>query len=129
MTRSTAFALIVAAMAAAGVGSSGPMALAQEGHQMGPGMGSDKMGTDSEQGGGMMGGGMMGRGMGGMMGMMGGGCPMMGGGSMYPEGRIAFLKAELAIKDAGRAARSPRHRNGRPAAGLEGHQAGTRGSL
>jgi hypothetical protein len=95
MTRSTTFALIVAAIAAAGVSLGGPLALAQEGHQMGPGMGSDRMGTGSEQGGGMMGGGM-----GGMMGMMGGGCPMMGGGSMYPEGRIAFLKAELAITDA-----------------------------
>jgi hypothetical protein len=40
----------------------------------------------------------MGRGMGGMMGMMG--CPMMGGGSMHVEGRVAFLKAELAITDA-----------------------------
>jgi hypothetical protein len=57
---------------------------------------------------GMMGGGMMGQGMGpgGMMGMMGGGCPMMGmmgrngDGSTFAEGRIAFIKAELAITDA-----------------------------
>jgi hypothetical protein len=35
-----------------------------------------------------------------MMGMMASGCPMMGGGPMYPEGRSAFLKAELAITDA-----------------------------
>jgi hypothetical protein len=64
------------------------------------------MRPQSEEDGNMMGG-MMGRGMRGgpMMGMMGGGCPMMGmmmggGGAMYPEGRIAFLKAELAITDA-----------------------------
>jgi hypothetical protein len=49
-------------------------------------------------GGGMMGPGMMGmmRG-GGMMGMMES-CPMMGG-TAHSEGRIAFLKAELAITD------------------------------
>jgi hypothetical protein len=112
MTRSTAFALIIVTIAAAGVGVSGASVLAQQGqqmgpgiHDMGPGMGPGTMGPDSEQGPGMMGpdsgegGGMMGRGMGGTMGMMGG-CPMMGGGSMYPEGRVAFLKAELAITDA-----------------------------
>lgn len=57
---------------------------------------------------GMMGGGMMGHGMGGggMMGMMGGGCPMIGmmgrngDASTFAEGRIAFIKAELAITDA-----------------------------
>ena len=57
---------------------------------------------------GMMGPGMMGPGMsrGGTMGMMSGGCPMMGmmmgrGGvaPSFAEGRIAFLKAELAITD------------------------------
>ncbi len=56
----------------------------------------------SQMPGGMMDG-MMGRG--GMMGMMRGGgmmrmmesCPMMGGGEAHTEGRIAFLKAELAI--------------------------------
>ena len=49
-------------------------------------------------GGGMMGSGMMGmmRG-GGMMGMMES-CPMMGG-TAHSEGRIAFLKAELAVTD------------------------------
>jgi hypothetical protein len=95
MKRTTAFAIIIATIAAAGVGVSGPSVLAQQGHPgMGPGMGMgpDMTGPDSDQGGGMMG-----RGMGGMM----MGCPMMGGGgSMYPEGRIAFLKAELAITDA-----------------------------
>jgi hypothetical protein len=112
MYHTARFALIVAAIAAAGVGLSGASVLAQQGqqmgpgiHDMGPGMGPGMMGPDSEQGPGMMGpdsgegGGMMGRGMSGMMGMMGG-CPMMGGGSMYPEGRVAFLKAELAITDA-----------------------------
>jgi hypothetical protein len=75
------------------------------------GMGQHMMGWDGQ---GMMGpgtsGGMMGRGMGGMMGPVG--CPMMGsmmgqggmmgGGDvpMYREGRIAFLKAELAITEA-----------------------------
>ncbi|PPD29750.1 MAG: hypothetical protein CTY20_05420 [Hyphomicrobium sp.] len=49
----------------------------------------------------MMGGGMMGHGMmgPGMMDMMAN-CPMMGGSSSHAEGRIAFLKAELAITDA-----------------------------
>ena len=54
-----------------------------------------------------MGGGMMGsmKSRGGMMGMMGGGCPMMGAmmgdgeTPSYSAGRIAFLKAELAITD------------------------------
>jgi len=65
---------------------------------------------------GMMGPGMMGPGMGpgmmqwigrgGMMGMMGGGCPMMGmlgrngAAPSFAEGRVAFIKAELAITDA-----------------------------
>ena len=53
---------------------------------------------------GMMGGGMMGHGRG--EGMMGGGCPMMGmmgrngDASTFAEGRIAFIKAELAITEA-----------------------------
>ena len=66
-----------------------------ETEMMGPGMGPGMMGQE------MMGPGMMGQGMGrgGMMGMMGGGgCPMMG--MMMGEGRIAFIKAELAITDA-----------------------------
>jgi hypothetical protein len=55
---------------------------------------------------GMAGPGMMGqgRGRGGMMEMMGGGCSMMGmtdrDGGPFAEGRIAFIKAELAITDA-----------------------------
>lgn len=68
---------------------------------------------DAEQGPpagmGMMGGGTMGHGMGGgMMGMTGGGCPMMGmmgrngDASTFAEGRIAFIKAELAITEAQR---------------------------
>ncbi len=64
------------------------------------------MGSDNDKGmrGPGMGGGMMGKG--GMMGMMAGGCPMMGmmmgggGMPMHREGRIAFIKAELAITDA-----------------------------
>ncbi len=70
-----------------------------EQHMMGPGM----------MGPGMMGPGMMGPGMmsrGGMMGMMAG-CPMMGAmaeGPTYAEGRIAFLKAELGVTDAQKAA-------------------------
>ena len=71
--------------------------------RMGPGMmGPGMMGQDT------MGPGMMGAGMdrGGMMGMMGGGCPMMGmmardgAAPSFAEGRIAFIKAELAITDA-----------------------------
>jgi hypothetical protein len=67
---------------------------------MGGGMGPGMMGH-----GGMMGPGMMGGGM------MGGSCPMMGGaaggmmggaagGAVHADGRVAFLKAELAITDA-----------------------------
>jgi len=86
------------AMAAAGVAQQ-PAA-----DQSPPGMGM--------MDGGMMGPGMMGRGMmgrGGMMGMMGGGCPMMGmmeqdgGASAFVEGRIGFIKAELAVTDAQKA--------------------------
>jgi hypothetical protein len=62
------------------------------------------------QGWGMMGPGMMDRdspmGRGSMMGMMGG-CPMMGADgkvSAFIDGRIAFLKAELAITDAQKSA-------------------------
>jgi hypothetical protein len=67
----------------------------------GPGMGSDQM-----PGRGMMGD-MMGPG--GMMDMIGRGCPMMAGGDApaFAEGRIAFLKAELAITDAQKAAWEP----------------------
>lgn len=67
----------------------------------GPGMMGPGMMGPGMMGPGMMGPGMMGRGP--MWGMMGGGCPMMGGpgeaGSSYSAGRIAFLKAELAITD------------------------------
>jgi hypothetical protein len=74
-----------------------------------PGGGAKEAAPAQEMPGGMMGGrsmmGMMMRG-GGMMGMMGGqgmmgvmeSCPMMGG-TAHSEGRIAFLKAELAITD------------------------------
>ena len=66
-----------------------------ETEMMGPGMGPGMMGQE------MMGPGMMGQGMGRgrMMGAMGGGCPIMGM-SAFAEGRIAFIKAELAITDA-----------------------------
>jgi hypothetical protein len=55
--------------------------------------------------GGMMGMGMMDQMPGSMMDMMGANCPMMGmmhatDTSAFPEGRIAFLKAELGITDA-----------------------------
>jgi LTXXQ motif family protein len=109
MNRRTIFAIVVTTIAAV-AGLSSPSALAQQGNNMGAGMEHGMMGADKDggmmgsgDGGGMMGGGMMGRGM---MGMTGGGCPMMGmmmgGGDMpmYREGRIAFLKAELAITDA-----------------------------
>lgn len=69
---------------------SGTELAAQMQHRgMGPGAGS---------GSGMMGGGMMG---GGMMAMGRGECAMMGeDGATHTAGRIAFLKAELAISDA-----------------------------
>ena len=38
-----------------------------------------------------------------MMDMMGRNCPMMGAGASHTEGRVAFLKAELAITDAQKA--------------------------
>jgi len=106
MKRTTIFAIAVAIIASTVVGVSRSPALAQQG--MGHGMGMEHGMMGSNKDGGMMGGGMMGRGMmgqGGMMEMMGRGCPMMGmmmGGDMpmYRAGRIAFLKAELAITDA-----------------------------
>jgi hypothetical protein len=84
-------AFIAIAFAAGDLGY--PSARAQQGGQMWPGMGEG------------MGPGMMGADWG-RMGMMGGGCPMFGmmmGGDtrpIYREGRIAFLKAELAITEA-----------------------------
>ena len=74
-------------------------------HPGGAGAGAPQGQPQAAMPGGMMGPGMMGRMMGG--GMMGPGmmdmmanCPMMGGSSSHAEGRIAFLKAELAITDA-----------------------------
>jgi LTXXQ motif family protein len=110
MNRATFFA--IASLTTLAIGAlSYPTAFAQDQNDKSPGMGMGHgmMGSDKSEG--MMGGGgMMGHGMmggGGMMGMMGRGCPMMGmmmggGGDMpmYREGRIAFLKAELAITDA-----------------------------
>jgi hypothetical protein len=97
MQRKTFLAIVVLAGSVA-LGAQ-PTLAQQHGHSRG-GMSGKGQGM---MGGGMMGGrGMMGRGM--MRGgMMGGGCPMMGmGGSQEPHtaGRIAFLKAELAITDA-----------------------------
>jgi hypothetical protein len=94
------FAIVPASFAEQPAGDQGPK---PETEMMGPGMGPGMMGQE------MMGPGMMGQGMGrgGMMGMMGGGCPMMGmmmgrngPASAFAEGRIAFIKAELAITDA-----------------------------
>lgn len=93
------FAIVPTGIAQQPNGDKGPQ---PEMGTMGPGMmGHGMMGE------GTMGPGMMGRG--GMMGMMGGGCPMMGMMGMmgrngpapsFAEGRIAFIKAELAITDA-----------------------------
>lgn len=92
---------------AAAVSVIAAISIAVPGHAQ-QGMGSGmRMGPDGDQGMMMLGPGR-GGGMRGMMGMMGGdgGCPMMdmmmGGGDMpmYRKGRIAFLKAELAITDA-----------------------------
>jgi hypothetical protein len=103
MKRSTVLAILAATvLAIAALPQSAVLAQEQNDSGAGRGMGPGMMGFDNDQGmmGPGMGGGMMGRGMGSMM---GGGCPMMGGGGgmpMYREGRIAFLKAELAITDA-----------------------------
>ena len=95
MQRKTLLAIVVLAGTVA-LGAQ-PTLAQQHGHGRGgmSGSGQGMMGGGMMRGGGMMGGGMM-RG-----GMMGGGCPMMGG-SQEPHtaGRIAFLKAELAITDA-----------------------------
>lgn len=77
-----------------GQGMMGPGMMGQG--MMGPGMmGPGMMGQ------GMMGQGMTGSGMQGMMQMMGGSCPMAGSNNMpaFIDGRLAFLKAELAITD------------------------------
>jgi predicted lipid-binding transport protein (Tim44 family) len=63
------------------------------GGMMGPGM----------MGPGMMGPGMMGRMMGNGQADVMAGCQMMGGGAVHTEGRVAFLRAELAITDAQKA--------------------------
>jgi len=78
------FSSVVAAAAALVITASSPVAA-----QMQPG--------GMMQDGGMMGGMMPGGGMMGMMRMMEN-CPMMGG-AAHAEGRLAFLKAELAVKD------------------------------
>lgn len=93
----------VASVAVFALRSPAAVAQGQTDGAAGTGMGRGMMGSDKS--GGMMRGGMMGGGMmrgGGMMGMMGRSCPMMGGGgmSMHAKGRIAFLKAELAISNA-----------------------------
>jgi hypothetical protein len=102
MQRKTLLAIVVLAGSVA-LGAQTTLAQQHRGGMSGTGqgrMGGGMMGGDGTMGGG----GMMGRG--GMMrggGMMGGGCPMMGmGGSQdtHMAGRIAFLKAELAITDA-----------------------------
>jgi LTXXQ motif family protein len=54
-------------------------------------------------GSGMMGPGMMGRMMGNGQADVMAGCQMMGGGAVHTEGRIAFLRAELAITDSQKA--------------------------
>lgn len=81
-----------------GMMGQGGMGMMGQGGMMGGGMGM--MGSGM-MGPGMMGGGMMGSGMMGQ-GMMGGG--MMGGGAMHGtariEGRLAFVKAELAVTNA-----------------------------
>jgi Spy/CpxP family protein refolding chaperone len=97
MKRST---ILVSSIVALGLAAFGAQALAQ---QRGYGWGMMGPGSGWE-----IGPGMMGRWMrGGMMRMMG--CPMMGEAAEGPvttfaEGRIAFLKAELAITDAQRSA-------------------------
>jgi hypothetical protein len=99
MNMTSSFKMIIAAALLAA--SAGSMALAQGQDEqqmpmmwgmqgMGPGM-HEMMGGQGMMGPGMMGRGMMGQGMGPGM--------MMGSGPMV-EGRLAYLKAELAISDA-----------------------------
>ncbi len=91
----------------------GGQAMAQTSHdQHHPGAADMRLAQATQMpGGGPMGQGAMGQGMGqgmmgdGMMQMMAGNCPMMGnmmggGTPAFSGGRIAFLKAELAITDA-----------------------------
>jgi len=91
------FATIVSLTAAT------PVALAQQPRHPNSGLGSmmsGRMMDPGMMGRGMRGPGMMGPGMMGGRGMMMGGCPMMSGeGQTFAKGRIAFLKAELAITD------------------------------
>lgn len=103
MRRYALLAVAISAISLLAIGSG--VAQQPDDKSVAPGMGMMRHGMTGP---GMMGPGMMDRG--GMMGMMGGGCPMMGPmmGMMrgdgdtpaYAEGRIAFLKAELAITDA-----------------------------
>lgn len=101
MTTQTLRLILVAGMLACG----SAVALAQQGPGRGPGMGPGMgMGPGTGMGPGMMGPGMGGmfRGMGGPM----GGCGMMGleDGKAYTDGRLAFLRAELGITEAQKAA-------------------------
>ena len=101
MRRNALLAFAISSISLLAVSAAGLAQQPDDGKSQSPGMGMMGHGM---MGSGMMGPDMMGRG--GMMGMMGGGCPMMGmmGGEgnmpSFAEGRIAFIKAELAITDA-----------------------------
>lgn len=95
MRRNAILAVAISLISLLAVSAAGIAQQPDTGQSQKPGMGMMDHG--------MMGPDMMGRG--GMMGMMQGGCPMMGmmsgDGNMpsFAEGRIAFIKAELAITD------------------------------
>ena len=96
MRRNAILPLLISSISLLAVSAAGIAQQPDTGQSQKPGMGMMDQG--------MMGPDMMGRG--GMMGMMRGGCPMMGmmsgDGNMpsFAEGRVAFIKAELAITDA-----------------------------
>ena len=108
--RNCASACVMAGLVAAGAAGAAAQTTPDPHHPGGsPPPAGKQVQSQPQMPGGMMGSGMMGPGMmgPGMMGRMMGdghmdamaGCQMMGGGGMHAEGRIAFLRAELAITD------------------------------
>ena len=108
--RNCASACVMAGLVAAGAAEAAAQTTPDPHHPGGsPPAAGKPMQSQPQMPGGMKGSGMMGPGMmgPGMMGRMMGdghtdamaGCQMMGGGGMHAEGRIAFLRAELAITD------------------------------
>lgn len=109
MLRIFANMCVIVGVLLAGAGAAGAQTAPDPHHPAPPA--ADKQGQAQPTGGmmgpGMMGPGMMGRMMGRMMGNgqtdMMAGCQMSAGGAVHTEGRIAFLRAEIAITDAQKA--------------------------